>query len=100
MLVHTCVLARTHACTDANTITRAGDLPGAGTDADVVVEIAGERGSYGPHQLHAMKVCCPAVSVTRLWLLWTTPAACHEGVLSCCICHALMAPMDHTSCTP
>jgi len=33
----------------------AGDLPGAGTDADVVVEITGERGNYGPHQLYAKK---------------------------------------------
>jgi hypothetical protein len=34
-----------------------GDLAGAGTDADVVLEVTGERGSYGPHQLHAHKVC-------------------------------------------
>ncbi|KAF5839075.1 Lipase/lipooxygenase [Dunaliella salina] len=32
-----------------------GDVPEAGTDADVLVEVDGERGSYGPHQLRAMK---------------------------------------------
>lgn len=33
-----------------------GDVEGAGTDAEVVVEIEGQLGSYGPHQLHAMQV--------------------------------------------
>ncbi len=34
----------------------AGEERGAGTDADVLVEISGEKGEYGPHQLNAQPV--------------------------------------------